>query len=66
MAKNYYDELDQALKSYEEFKSWHEKNVSWICDRIAWCYKWKKITEEETDELTDRICKVMDRSFKYV
>lgn len=60
MAKNYYKEIDKVLKSYEEYKTWHDKSISWICDRIDWCWKWKKITREEMEELADRICKVME------
>ena len=60
MAKNYYEEINKALKSYEEYKSWHEKDISWICDRIDWCWKFRKITKEEMIELVNRICKVME------
>ena len=38
----FYDEIDKALKSYEEFKPYHTKSLAWITDRIYWCYKWKK------------------------
>lgn len=60
MAKNYYEEINKALKSYEEYKPWHEKDISWICDRIDWCWKFRKITKEEMIELVNRICKVME------
>jgi len=57
---DYYDQVDKALKSYEEYKPWHDKSIEWICNRIDWCWKWKKITEEEKDELVDRVCEVMN------
>ena len=57
---DYYDQINKALKSYEEYKSWHEKSIDWICNRIDWCYKWGKITSDQTRELTDRICEVMN------
>ena len=59
--KNHYEEIDKALKSYEEFKSWHDKTLDWITDRIDWCHKWKKITEEQTTELVDRVCIILKR-----
>lgn len=58
MIKNkYYDEIDKALKSYEEKKPYHLKTIDWVCDRISWCWQWKKITEEEMKELADRATK---------
>ena len=58
---NYYKELDEALKSYEEHKRWHEKSFDWICDRIDWCWKWRKITEEQMEELTGRVVKYLKK-----
>lgn len=58
--KNYYSEINQALQSYENFKSYHTYNIDWICNRIDWCWKWKKITEDEMKELTNRVCEVME------
>lgn len=54
----YYEQINKALLSYEENKPWHEKTMDWICDRIAWTWKWKKISEDELIELTDRVNKV--------
>ena len=31
--RNYYQEIDMALKDYEEYKPWHDKNIDWICNR---------------------------------
>ena len=59
-ARNYYEEIDRAIKSYESNRTWHEKTISWICDRIDWCHKWHKITEEETHELCTRIVDIME------
>jgi len=55
----YYEEINKAIKSYEEYKPYHEKSIGWICDRIDWCWKWKKINKSEMEELADRICEVM-------
>ena len=50
----YYNEINTALKSYEEYKSCHDKTMEWIANRIEWCWKWKKITKEQMEELADR------------
>ena len=57
--KNYYEEINNAIKEYEEHKSYTTKSIGWICDRIDWCWKWKKINKNEMEELADRICEVM-------
>ena len=58
--RDYYAEIDTALQSYEHCKSWHDKSISWICDRIDWCWKFRHITEKQMEELAERACKVMD------
>ena len=59
--RDYYKEINEALLSYEDYKPWHDKSISWICDRIDWCWKFKHITEKQMEELADRVCKVMNR-----
>lgn len=51
---DYYNEIDKALKSYEQYKPYHSKNIEWICNRITWCFKFRKISAEQMDELADR------------
>ena len=58
--RDYYAEIDKALQSYEYCKSWHDKTIDWICNRIDWCWIFKHITENQMEELADRVCKVMD------
>lgn len=60
MAKNFYEELNKALKSYEEFKPYHQYSLDWITDKIDWCWKFKKISEDQMEELVDRVCKVFE------
>lgn len=55
-SRNYYEEINQALLSYENFKPWHNKSMEWICDRIDWCWKFRHITREQMGELCDRCC----------
>lgn len=62
--KDYYKEINDALVSYEEFKPYHTKSIDWICNRIDWCYKWRKITKEQMEELTDRIINILKGGVK--
>lgn len=57
----YYKQINDALNSYEKCASWHDKSMDWICNRIDWCYKWKKITEEEMTELVERVINILKR-----
>lgn len=60
--KDYYKEIDKVLTEYEEYKSYHTRNIDWACNRIAWCYKWKKITKEQMQELADRATAILDKN----
>ena len=53
--KNYYEEINKELTSFEEGKEYHLKTMEWISDRICWCWKWRKITKEQMEELADRV-----------
>lgn len=54
-ARNYYEEINTALISYEEFKPYHTKSLEWIADRIDWCWRFRKITKAQMKELADRV-----------
>ena len=56
----FYDEIDKALQSYEDYKPYHTRKIEWISDRICWCWKWRKITKEQMEELCDRVIKVLE------
>lgn len=60
MKKDFYAEIDKHIKIYEDNKPYHERSIHWICDRISWCWKWRKITEPQMNELCDRIMNVME------
>jgi len=60
MAKDYYKEINDALISYEEFKSYHQHSIDWITDRIDWCWKFRKITKDQMEELCDRVIKIIE------
>lgn len=56
----FYSEIDKALQSYENYKPYHTRNIGWISNRISWCWKWRKITREQMEELCDRVIKVLE------
>lgn len=58
--RNYYSEIDNAIKSYEEYKSWHDKKIEWISDRICWCWKFRHITKEQMEDLCNRVCNILE------
>ena len=55
----YYQQIDKALLSYENHKPYHDKTMDWICNRIDWCFKWRKITEEEMTKLVNRAVNIL-------
>lgn len=57
----HYNIIDNALKSYEENKVYHRFTISWITDRIDWCWKFRKITEDQLEELTNRVINVLKK-----
>ena len=60
--KNYYEEINEVLKSYEDGKPYNAKNMDWVANRIVWAWKWRKITKEEMEELADRATAIFDNN----
>jgi len=60
MTDKFYQEIDKVLKEYETCKSYHAKDIFWACNRIDWCWRFKKITEEQMEELADRAVAIME------
>lgn len=58
----FYNEIDKALYTYENFKPYHAKSIEWISDRISWCWKWKKISEDQMEELCERVINILERN----
>ena len=58
----FYSEIDKALQSYENYKPYHTRNIEWISSRISWCWKWRKITKEQMEELCDRTIKILEKN----
>lgn len=59
--RDYYAEINTTLQSYENYKPWHDKSIDWICNRIDWCWKFRHITEGQMEELTERVCNVLNK-----
>lgn len=55
----YYTQINNALVSYEDKKPYHTKTMDWICNRIDWAWKWRKITEEQMVELANRATQIL-------
>ena len=55
MARNYYAEIDKVISEYENGKPWHTRDIDWAANRVDWCWKWRKITKEQMEELANRI-----------
>ena len=57
--KNYYAELDGALARYEK-GGYKTHSISWITNRIDWCWRFRKITKQQMSSLCDRAMKLFD------
>jgi hypothetical protein len=56
--KDYYSEIDSAIKRYENYE-YPTHKITWICNRIDWCWKFRHITASQMGELVDRVIKIM-------
>ena len=54
-----YEKIDRALYQHER-NGYHERSLDSIADYIDWAWKWRKISREEMESVTDRICKLFD------
>lgn len=60
-SKNYYKEIDGWVKAWEDLKPYRkDHSVDKICFKIGWCWKFRKITSSQKDELCDRMIDLMD------
>ena len=55
----YYEQINNALLSYENHKPYHDKTLDWICDRIDWSWKWRKISEKEMVKLAEKTTNIL-------
>lgn len=57
--KDYYADIDKALTRLEQGK-YAIHSIDWCISRIDWAWKWRKITKEQMEELSDRCCTLLD------
>ena len=55
-----YEKIDKWLKEHET-KPYQTKSLDSIADYIEWAWKFRKITEEEKNEVVDRIIELFER-----
>ena len=56
--KNYYNEINKAISEYENHHPYPTKSTSWIANRIDWCWRFRKISESELEELANRMTNI--------
>lgn len=56
--KDYYQEIDKALKRFENLQ-YPIHSIEWITNRIDWCFRFKHITEKQMNALADRAIQVL-------
>lgn len=54
--KDYYAQLNRWVSQYEKY-DFSEVSSDIITDKICWCWKFRKITKEQMEELCDRMTK---------
>jgi hypothetical protein len=59
--KDYYKEIDTPLTRLEQGK-YPTHDIDWVCNRIDWCWRFRKITTAQMAELADRACAYMENS----
>lgn len=57
-----YEKIDRALKQHENHK-YAERSLESIASYLDWAWRWRKITEEQKDELVDRWLVVHDAAW---
>ena len=55
--RNYYAEIDKAISRFENGQ-YPIRKASWITDRIAWCFRFGKISRKQMAQLADRMIAV--------
>ena len=58
-----YEKIDRALKQHEQHK-YAERSSESIAAYLDWAWKWRKITEEQKNELVDRWLAIWDDEYK--
>lgn len=56
--RDYYGEIDKAISAYEQGK-YADHKMSWIADRIAWCWKFRHNSRDQMESLADRMTEIL-------
>ena len=57
-----YEKIDRALKQHENHK-YAERSLESIASYLDWAWRWRKITEEQKNELVGRWLMVHDAAW---
>lgn len=60
---DYAAQINNALREYEDcedYRHYKQHSIDWICNRIDWCWKFRKITEQQMNQFCDRVCEIME------
>lgn len=58
--RNYYVELSKKVEQFELGREHSSMLLSAISDKVVWCWHWRKITEDQLDDLCKRITILFD------
>lgn len=59
-SQDYFEQIDEVLTRLEQYKP-TTKTLDWCAHRIDWCWRWRKISKEQMEQLADRVIKLYER-----
>ena len=60
-----YEKIDKVLREHENYK-YATRSLDSLSGYIDWAWKFRKITQEQKDEVCDRICALYDREIALI
>ena len=60
---DYAAQINKAIRQYEDcedYRPYKQYSIDWICNRIDWCWKFRKITKQQMNQFCDRVCEIME------
>ena len=57
--RDFYEEINRSLTPIEK-GHYSARTLDWCVNRVDWCWKWRKISQEQMEELANRICACYD------
>lgn len=61
MKNYYYEQIDEAIKHYGK----NNYSLDWICNKIGRCWECGLITENQKNELANRVCEIMENESEF-